>query len=194
MRRPVLDAIDLYLPSPVVRELVKTAEGISLNPYPNDPLVAIAFKLTVDSFGQLTYTRIYSGTLKSGDTVYNARTGKKVHIGRLVRMHANKREELESAVAGDIIALVGVDCASGDTLCGEEPLVSLEGMFVPEPVITLAIIPQKHEDEEKLSKALHRFQKEDPTFKLSVDPESGSTLISGMGELHLEIYMALLYG
>jgi elongation factor G len=185
----LLDAIALYLPSPVDREIVKTAEGMSLNPHPDAPLVALAFKLTVESFGQLTYTRIYSGTLKSGSTVYNARTGKRVNIGRLVRMHANKREEVEIAVAGDIIALVGVDCASGDTLCGEEPLGSLEGMFVPEPVITLAIIPQKHEDEEKLSKALHRFQKEDPTFKLSVDPESGSTLISGMGELHLEIYI-----
>ena len=185
----LLDAIALYLPSPVDREVVKTAEGVSLNSDPDAPLVAVAFKLTVESFGQLTYTRIYSGTLKSGDTVYNSRTGKRVHIGRLVRMHANKREELEVAVAGDIIALVGVDFASGDTLCGAEPLVSLEGMFVPEPVITLAIIPQNHEDEEKLSKALHRFQREDPTFKVSVDPESGSTLISGMGELHLEIYL-----
>ncbi len=185
----LLDAIALYLPSPVDREVVKTAEGISLNPNPDAPLVAVAFKLTVESFGQLTYTRIYSGTLKSGDTVYNSRTGKRVHIGRLVRMHANKREEVEFAIAGDIIALVGVDCVSGDTLCGEEPLVSLEGMFVPEPVITLAIMTQNHEDEEKLSKALRRFQKEDPTFKVSVDPESGLTLISGMGELHLEIYI-----
>ena len=185
----LLDAIALYLPSPVDRQLVKTAEGVSLYPYTDTPLVAVAFKLTVESFGQLTYTRIYSGTLKSGDTVYNSRTGKRVHIGRLVRMHANKREEVEVAVAGDIIALVGVDCTSGDTLCGEESLVSLEGMFVPEPVITLAIIPRNHGDEEKLSKALHRFQKEDPTFKVTVDPESGLTLISGMGELHLEIYI-----
>ncbi|WP_088240163.1 elongation factor G [Calothrix rhizosoleniae] len=185
----LLDAIALYLPSPVDREVVKTAEGISLNPNPDTSLVAVVFKLAVESFGQLTYTRIYSGTLKSGDTVYNSRTGKRVHIGRLVRMHANKREEVEFAIAGDIIALVGVDCVSGDTLCGEEPLVSLEGMFVPEPVITLAIMTQNHEDEEKLSKALRRFQKEDPTFKVSVDPESGLTLISGMGELHLEIYI-----
>ncbi|MFN6565937.1 elongation factor G [Dendronalium sp. ChiSLP03b] len=185
----LLDAITLYLPSPVDREVVKTAEFVSLYPNPEDPLVALAFKLTVESFGQLTYTRIYSGTLKAGDTVYNSRTGQRVQIGRLVRMHANKREELKVAVAGDIVALLGVDCASGDTLCSAEPFVSLEGMFVPEPVITLAITPKKQEDSDRLSKALHRFQREDPTFRVSIDPESGVTLISGMGELHLEIYI-----
>ncbi|RCJ41085.1 translation elongation factor G [Nostoc minutum NIES-26] len=185
----LLDAIALYLPSPVDREVVKTAEFVSLYPNPEDPLVALAFKLTVESFGQLTYTRIYSGTLKAGDTVYNSRIGQRVQIGRLVRMHANKREELKVAVAGDIVALLGVDCASGDTLCSAEPFVSLEGMFVPEPVITLAITPKKQEDSDRLSKALHRFQREDPTFRVSIDPESGVTLISGMGELHLEIYI-----
>jgi elongation factor G len=112
-----------------------------------------------------------------------------VQIGRLVRMHANKREEVKVAVAGDIVALLGVDCASGDTFCSKEPLVSLEKMFVPEPVITLAITPKKQEDSDRLSKALNRFQREDPTFRLSIDPESGATLISGMGELHLEIYL-----
>lgn len=186
----LLDAIALYLPSPVDREVVKTAESvISLYPNPDDPLVALAFKLTVESFGQLTYTRIYSGTLKQGDTVYNSRTGQRMQIGRLVRMHANKREEVKVAVAGDIVALLGVDCASGDTFCSGEPLVSLEKMFVPEPVITLAITPKKQEDGDRLSKALHRFQREDPTFRVSIDPESGTTLISGMGELHLEIYV-----
>lgn len=104
-------------------------------------------------------------------------------------MHANKREEVKFAEAGDIIALLGVDCASGDTFCGQEPLISLEKMFVPDPVITLAVTPKKQEDSDRLSKALNRFQKEDPTFKLSIDPESGATLISGMGELHLEIYL-----
>ncbi|BAY89614.1 MULTISPECIES: elongation factor G [unclassified Tolypothrix] len=185
----LLDAIALYLPSPIDREVVKTVESVNLYPNPDDPLVALAFKLTVESFGQLTYTRIYSGTLKQGDTVYNSRTGQRVPIGRLVRMHANKREEVKFAEAGDIIALLGVDCASGDTFCGQEPLISLEKMFVPDPVITLAVTPKKQEDSDRLSKALNRFQKEDPTFKLSIDPESGATLISGMGELHLEIYL-----
>jgi elongation factor G len=185
----LLDAIALYLPSPIDREVVKTVESVSLYPNPDDPLVALAFKLTVESFGQLTYTRIYSGTLKQGDTVYNSRTGQRVQIGRLVRMHANKREEVKVAEAGEIVALLGVDCASGDTFCSGEPLVSLEKMFVPDPVITLAVTPKKQEDSDRLSKALNRFQKEDPTFKLSIDPESGATLISGMGELHLEIYL-----
>lgn len=185
----LLDAIAYYLPSPVDREIVKTVESVSLYPNPDDPLVALAFKLTVESFGQLTYTRIYSGTLKQGDTVYNARTQQRVQIGRLVRMHANKREEVKVAEAGDIIAMLGIDCASGDTFYSGETLVSLEKMYVPEPVITLAVTPKKQEDSDRLSKALNRFQKEDPTFKLSIDPESGATLISGMGELHLEIYL-----
>ncbi|MBH8564832.1 elongation factor G [Nostoc sp. CENA67] len=178
----LLDAIALYLPSPLDRDW-RRENNI------DNRLVALAFKLTVESFGQLTYTRIYSGTLKPGDTVYNSRTGQRVQIGRLVRMHANKREEVKVAVAGDIVALLGVDCASGDTLCTGEPLVSLEKMFVPEPVITLAITPKKQEDSDRLSKALNRFQREDPTFRVSIDPESGTTLISGMGELHLEIYI-----
>ncbi|WP_392534347.1 elongation factor G [Nostoc sp. C117] len=185
----LLDAVALYLPSPIDREVVKTAESVSVYPNPDDPLVALAFKLTLESFGQLIYTRIYSGTLKPGDIVYNSRTEQRVQIGRLVRMHANKREEVKVAVAGDIVALLGVDCASGDTFCSGEPLVSLEKMFVPEPVITLAITPKKQEDSDRLSKALNRFQREDPTFRLSIDPESGATLISGMGELHLEIYL-----
>lgn len=185
----LLDAVVLYLPSPIDREVVKTAESVSIYSNPDGSLVALAFKLTVESFGQLTYTRIYSGTLKPGDTVYNSRTEQRVQIGRLVRMHANKREEVKVAVAGDIVALLGVDCASGDTFCSGEPLVSLEKMFVPEPVITLAITPKKQEDSDRLSKALNRFQREDPTFRLGIDPESGATLISGMGELHLEIYL-----
>jgi elongation factor G len=184
----LLDAIALYLPSPIDREVVKTAESVSIYPNPDDSLVALAFKLTVESFGQLTYIRIYSGTLKPGDTVYNSRTGKRVQINRLVRMHANKREEMQVAVAGDIIALLSVDCASGDTFYSGEPL-SLERMFVPEPVITLSITAKKQESGDRLSKALNRFQKEDPTFRVTHDPESSATLISGMGELHLEIYI-----
>ncbi|OCQ97813.1 translation elongation factor G [Nostoc sp. MBR 210] len=185
----LLDAIALCLPSPIDREVVKTAESVSVYPEPDAALVALAFKLTLESFGQLTYTRIYSGTLKPGDLVYNSRTEKRVQIGRLVRMHANKREELPVAVAGDIVALLGVDCASGDTLYTGDIPVFLERMFVPEPVITLAVTPKKQEDSDRLAKALNRFQREDPTFRLSIDPESKATLISGMGELHLEIYL-----
>ncbi|ALF53927.1 elongation factor G [Nostoc piscinale CENA21] len=185
----LLDAIALYLPSPIDREVVKTAESNSVYPEPDAALVALAFKLTLESFGQLTYTRIYSGTLKPGDIVYNSRTEQRVQIGRLVRMHANKREELPVAVAGDIVALLGVDCASGDTLYTGDTPVFLERMFVPEPVITLAVTPKKQEDSDRLAKALNRFQREDPTFRLSIDPESKATLISGMGELHLEIYL-----
>jgi elongation factor G len=184
----LLDAVTRYLPSPVEREVVKTSEQVSVYPEIDASLVALAFKLTVESFGQLTYTRIYSGALKPGDTVYNSRTRQRVQIGRLLRMHANKREEVKIAVAGDIIALLGVDCASGDTFYTGEP-VSLEAMFVPEPVISLSVVAKKQEDSDKISKALNRFQKEDPTFHVSVDPETGQTLISGMGELHLEIYI-----
>ncbi len=187
----LLDAVARYLPSPVEREVVKTSESESVYAEVDAPLVALAFKLTVESFGQLTYTRIYSGALKPGDTVYNARTKQRVQIGRLLQMHANKREEVKIAVAGDIVALLGVDCASGDTFYTGEAL-SLEAMFVPEPVISLSVIPKKQEDSDKLSKALNRFQKEDPTFRVSVNAETGETLISGMGELHLEIYIERL--
>lgn len=185
----LLDAVALYLPSTVDRELVKTADSVNVYPEIDAPLVALAFKLTLESFGQLTYTRIYSGTLKSGDAVYNSRTGERIQIGRFLRMHANKREEIKVAVAGDIVALLGVDCASGDTFYTGDTTVALEAMFVPEPVITLAVTAKKQEDSDKVSKALNRFQKEDPTFRVSVDKESGETLISGMGELHLEIYI-----
>ncbi|MDJ0774873.1 MAG: elongation factor G [Mastigocoleus sp. MO_167.B18] len=185
----LLDAIHLYLPSPIDREIVKTIEGIDINPEPEASLVALVFKLTLEQFGQLTYTRIYSGSLKPGDRVYNSRTGEKIQIGRLLRIHANKREELNIAVAGDIIALTGVECASGDTLYTGNSRVFLEEMFVPEPVISLAIAPKKQEDTERLAKALNRFRWEDPTFHVSIDPETKETLISGMGELHLDIYL-----
>lgn len=185
----LLDAVTRYLPSPMDRELVKAANSINVYPEIDANLTALAFKLTLESFGQLTYTRIYSGTLTSGDTVYNARTGQKLQIGRLLRMHANKREEIKAAVAGDIVALLGVDCASGDTFYTGETPVSLEAMFVPEPVVSLSIEPKKQDDADKIAQALNRFQKEDPTFRVRVDAESRETLISGMGELHLEIYI-----
>jgi elongation factor G len=189
----LLDAVTLYLPSPEDREVVKaidakTNESVNVYPDLDSPLVALAFKLTDEETGQLTYTRIYSGTLRKGDTLYNTRTGRRLRIGRFVRMHANHRQEIAEATVGDIVALIGVDCASGDTLCSQGNL-SLEGMFVPEPVITLSVTPKHQEDVDRMSKALNRFMREDPTFRVSVDPESNETLISGMGELHLEIYL-----
>jgi elongation factor G len=189
----LLDAVSLYLPSPVDKDFVKatafeTGESVEIALNSDAPFVALAFKLTVESFGQFTYIRVYSGILNQGDTIYNSRTGEKVQVGRLVRIHADKREVINQAVAGDIVALLGVDCASGDTFCSSER-VFLEDIFVPEPVITLAIEPKKNQDLDKISKALNRFQKEDPTFHVKVDSESNETLISGMGELHLEIYV-----
>lgn len=190
----LLDAVVFYLPSPEDREVVKafdikTNEPVDVYADSDGPLVALAFKITDEETGQLTYTRIYSGTLRKGDTLYNTRTGRRVKIGRFVRMHANRREEIAEATAGNIVALIGMDCASGDTLCSEGTNLSLEGMFVPEPVITLSITPKHQDDVDRVSKALNRFMREDPTFRVSVDPESKQTLISGMGELHLEIYV-----
>ncbi|HBL62595.1 MAG TPA: elongation factor G [Cyanobacteria bacterium UBA8803] len=190
----LLDAIALYLPSPIERDVVtatdvETQQEVKIYPEPTNPLVALAFKLIDNEFGQLSYTRIYAGTLKPGDRLYNSRTKKQVRVNRLVRIEVNKRQELDSATAGEIVGLVGVDCASGDTLCSPGTNLSLEGIFVPEPVMTIAITPKSQEDIDRLSKALHRFIREDPTLHISIDPESNKTLISGMGELHLEIYL-----
>ncbi|NEO87575.1 MAG: elongation factor G [Spirulina sp. SIO3F2] len=193
----LLDAVVRCLPSPIEREAVQATDvttdaEVALAPDPNASLVALAFKLTEDEFGQLTYLRLYAGTLNPGDRLLNSRTGQRVRISRLVRMHADEREELTQAVGGDIVAALGLDCASGDTLCGEGLNLALENMFVPEPVITLAIAPRSQADSAPIAKALHRFDREDPTFRVSTDSESGQTLISGMGELHLEIYLERL--
>jgi elongation factor G len=190
----LLDAIALYLPSPLEREVVtatdvSTEKQVQLISEPTNPVVALAFKLIDDEFGLLTYTRIYSGTLKQGDRLLNSRTKKLVRVNRLVRIEVNKRQEVESATAGDIVGLIGVDCASGDTLCSPERNLSLEGIFIPEPVMTIAITPKSQQDVDHIYKALQRFAKEDPTFHVSVDPESHETLMSGMGELHLQIYL-----
>ena len=192
--QPLLDAIVAYLPSPLDGEYwahdVETGEKVEIVPDSSKGLVAMAFKITDETYGQLTYTRIYQGTLNKGDQPFNPRLGKKQRIGRIVRMFSNEKIELNEAKAGDIIAMVGVDCASGDTYCMVDPHpVTLESMHVPEPVIELAIKPKKQEDLDKVSKALGRFMKEDPTFQVSVDQESNETIIRGMGELHLEIYV-----
>jgi elongation factor G len=196
----LLDAVGRYLPSPLDRKyysidndmLAKGVEAkdahVEVYPDPAKPLIAMAFKITEDSYGQLTYTRIYQGTMRKGENFYNPRLRKKQRIGRIVQMFASERIEISEAQAGDIVAMVGVDCASGDTYCDENLNQTMESMFVPEPVIELAIKCEKPEDFGKLSKALNRFIKEDPTFRVYVDEESNETIMRGMGELHLEIY------
>jgi len=190
----LLDAVNEYLPCPTDVENTaldlnndETEQFVTNNP--DDPLVALAFKLEDGRYGQLTYVRTYQGTLKKGSTIINTRTGKKVKVGRLVRMHADQMEEIEEAGSGDIIALFGVDCASGDTFCDDSINVSMSSMHVPAPVISLAIKPIDNKAQVNMSKALNRFGKEDPTFKTFVDHETNETIISGMGELHLEVYI-----
>ncbi len=195
----LLEAVVRYLPSPLECEKPtavdsRTDERVNIEPTPEGNLVAMAFKITDEQFGQLTYTRIYSGRLNKGDTVYNTRTKKKVRVGRMVRMNSNDRENIDTAHAGDIIALVGVDCASGDTFVGNDDLthLSCEGIHVPIPVIELSISCKDKNEQAKMSKGLQRFLKEDPTFHVFTDEESGETRIAGMGELHLEIYVERL--
>ncbi len=189
----LLDAMVRYLPSPLDRELYAldrdNAEAeVPLDASPESPLVALGFKLVEESFGQLTFMRIYQGKMTRGDRYYNTRTGKPQRFGRILRMHANDREDLDVATAGDIVAVVGVDCISGDTFCGEGTNLTMESMHVMDPVISLAVAPKKTADRDRMAKALSRFAKEDPTFHLSTDPETGETIISGMGELHLDVY------
>jgi elongation factor G len=190
----ILDAVVKFLPSPLEAEPTKATdvdshEEIELHPKDDADLAALSFKITEDQYGQLTYTRIYQGSLKKGDTVINARTGKKLRVGRMVRMHSDEREPIELATAGDIIALVGVDCASGDTFCNDSKILSCESMHVPDPVIKVKLKPKDNDSQMKVSKALSRFMREDPTFRVETNEETAETEISGMGELHLEIYV-----
>jgi len=189
----LLDAVLYYLPTPldIVNKGIDatTGEEIVVPSDPAKPLVMYAFKLTQDKFGQLTYVRVYQGELQKGVEVENMRTGKKLKIGRIVRMHADKMEDCEFAHCGDIVALFGVDCASGDTFCAPGTNISMTSMHVPEPVISIAIKPKDNKSQDNLSKALNRFTKEDPTFQTYMDEESGETIIRGMGELHLEVYV-----
>lgn len=195
----LINAVARYIPSPLDCAKPKaidsnTGEKIDLEPDNSKPLVCMAFKITDEQFGQLTYTRIYQGSLNKGDTIVNTRTKKKVRVGRIVRMNANDRENIENVGSGDIIALIGIDCASGDTFVIEDGPVNLscEGMHVPIPVIELSISVKDKDQQTRLSKGLSRFMKEDPTFHVYTDEESGETRIAGMGELHLEIYVERL--
>ena len=191
--QPLLDAIVKFLPSPLDRSInAKNWEDADvdypLEPVKDKPFVGMAFKIVEDPFGQLTFMRMYQGTIKKGESYFNQRTGRKERFSRIVRMHSNKREEIDEAYAGDIIAVMGIDCASGETYAQEPKMCSLENMFIPEAVIKVAVNPKERTNTEKLSKALLRFRKEDPTFRVETDEETGETLISGMGELHLEVY------
>ena len=190
----LLDAVNAYLPSPLDRQIFAKDNDdemteVPLEASPDKPLVAMAFKLVEEAFGQVTYMRIYQGTLKKGEFYWNSRQRKKARISRILRVHADEKEDIDSAGAGDIVAVMGIECATGDTYCDEGINYSLESIYAAEPVIDLAVTPNKRGDQDKLSKALNRFMREDPTFRVHVDKETSETIISGMGELHLEIYV-----
>ena len=192
--QPLMDAVNRYLPCPLDREVVASdptdmEKKITLESDPNMTTVGMAFKIADDEYGQLTYTRIYQGKMSKGEMYYNQRTGKKERFSRIVKMHSDKREEIDSASAGDIVAIMGIDCASGDTYCSEPKYAVLENIFVADPVIKMSINPSSRDNADKLGKALQRFRKEDPTFRVSTDEETGETCIAGMGELHLEVYV-----
>jgi elongation factor G len=192
--QPLLDAVVDFLPSPIDIAHVRgidpnTGEEIERKTDDNEPFSALAFKIMSDPYvGKLTFFRVYSGTLKKGSYIYNSTKGKKERIGRLLLMHANQREEIDEVNAGDIAAAVGLkDTTTGDTLCDENKPIVLESMTFPEPVIDLAIEPLTRADQDKLGTALMKLAEEDPTFRVKTDHETGQTIISGMGELHLEI-------
>ena len=192
--QPLLDAVTYYLPNPAevtnkALNLDKNEEPVVLGTDPDAPVVSLGFKLEDGKYGQLTYVRIYQGTLKKGGELYNTRSRKKFKVGRLVRMNSAEMEDISEGGPGDIVALFGIDCASGDTFCGGDLNYAMSSMFVPDPVISLSVTPKDKKSADQMAKALNRFTKEDPTFRSFVDPESNETIIQGMGELHLDVYI-----
>ena len=194
----LLDAVVAWLPCPtdIPNEAIDLEKSNGPDEVrfilPCDPagrVAALAFKLEDGRYGQLTYLRIYSGTISKGDFIYNSRNRDKVKVGRLVRMHSDEMEDIDQALAGDIVALFGVDCYSGDTFTGPDTDIAMSSIFVPAPVISLTVNPKDNKSANNMSKALRRFSKEDPTFRVSADPETGETVIAGMGELHLDVYI-----
>ncbi|KAK2752638.1 Elongation factor G, mitochondrial [Onygenales sp. PD_40] len=195
--QPMLDGVCDYLPNPsevenLALDQKRDEASVKLVSYNALPFVGLAFKLEESNYGQLTYIRVYQGTLRKGTNVFNARNGKKIKVPRIVRMHSNEMEEVDEIGAGEICAVFGVDCASGDTFTDGQLAYSMSSMFVPEPVISLSIKPKNNKDAANFSKGINRFQREDPTFRVHFDEESEETIISGMGELHLEVYVERL--
>lgn len=192
--QPLLDGVAKYLPCPTevkntALDLDDNEKEIELPSNPSLPPVILAFKLEDGQYGQLTYIRVYQGKIKKGDELYNVRSKKRFKVGRLVKMHASEMEDINEVGCGEIAALFGIDCASGDTFCAPGLNYSLSSMYVPTPVISLAINPKDKKSADQMAKALNRFTKEDPTFQTYVDPESNQTIIKGMGELHLDVYL-----
>ncbi|XP_037089550.1 LOW QUALITY PROTEIN: elongation factor G, mitochondrial-like, partial [Pollicipes pollicipes] len=199
--QPLLDGVLAYLPNPAqvenfaLDETVLTPEGkpkqVRMSPLRDSshPFVSLAFKLEAGRFGQLTYLRCYQGRLAKGEIIFNTRNGKKVRVARLVRLHSDQLEDVDEGFAGDIFALFGVDCASGDSFVSDARLnLSMESIFVPDPVISMSIKPKNSKDVENFGKAVNRFTREDPTYKIMYDDDSKETIAAGMGELHLDIY------
>ena len=191
----LLDGVTDYLPSPLQRSNVAIdnstgmeEQRVALSGDPDGPLVSLAFKLEEGKYGQLTYVRIYEGTLKKGMTIHNIASGKKVKVPRLVRTHSDELEDVDSVTSGEIAAVFGMECSSGDTFTDGSKPYSMESIHIQDPVMSLAISPTGKDTGQAFTKALQRFQREDPTFRVHVDKESGETIISGMGELHLDIY------
>ncbi|MBN2498946.1 MAG: elongation factor G [Deltaproteobacteria bacterium] len=191
--QPLLDAVVDYLPAPdeIAHSATDTRseQSVPIDPRPDAPALALVFKIEDSRFGQLSYLRIYQGTLRREDAIVNVRTGRRSRIGRLVRMHADDMEQITEAAVGDIVAIFGIDCNSGDTFTDGRLSLAMASMHVPEPVISLSVQPADQRSADSMSKALRRFSREDPTFRVRVDAESGQTVIAGMGELHLEVYL-----